>query len=274
MLTKKVALSFLVIAASGAYIWDQPVPAATGDILGTTPQGDASITGSIADPLPLPGDSAVPAADAAPASTAAPVIPAIVNEAPTPPLPKPPEAADSKPGPTAPPALQPAREEAPPAEPEPPKAALAFADRPTPPAPALPAPEVVDIPLPRPRPEHGPTPVHQEPPSRSLVTPASMQVAASGRYADGSYTGPVVDAYYGYVQIQAIVQGGRLIEIKVLRYPNDRRTSIYINRQALPMLRNEVVSAQSASVDIISGATLTSEAFIRSIGGALRQAGA
>ena len=273
MLTKKVALSFLVIAASGAYIWNQPVPAATGDILGTTQQGDASITGSIADPLQLPGGSTSPDKAAAPASAAAPVVPAILNEAPPPPEPKLPEAADSKPAPAAP-ALQPASEPAPPpAEPQPPKA-LAFAEPPASPAPALPAPEVVDIPLPRPRPDYRPTPVNQEPPARSLVTPASMQVAASGRYADGQYTGPVVNAYYGYIQIQAVVQGGRLVGIKVLRYPNDRRTSIFINHQALPMLRDEVVSAQSANVDIVSGATLTSEAFIRSIGGALRQAGA
>ena len=54
--------------------------------------------------------------------------------------------------------------------------------------------------------------------------------------------------------------------------PSDRRTSVMINRQALPMLRDEVVQAQSANVDVISGATLTSEAFIRSIGGALQQA--
>jgi len=274
MLTKKVALSFLVIAASGAYLWNRPVPAATDDILGAMPQGDTSSTGSIAKPLPLPGGSATPDKAAAPASTAAPVTPAILNEAPPPPEPKPAEAADSNPGPTASPALQPASEPSPlPTEPRPPTA-LAFAQPPASPAPALPAPEVVDIPLPRPRPDYRPTPVHQEPPARSLVTPASMKIAASGRYADGSYTGPVVNAYYGYIQIQAVVQGGRLVGIKVLRYPNDRRTSIFINRQALPMLRDEVVSAQSANVDIISGATLTSEAFIRSIGGALRQAGA
>jgi len=96
---------------------------------------------------------------------------------------------------------------------------------------------------------------------------------AKGQYADGTYTGPVVDAYYGLMQIQAIITGGRLTSIKVLRYPNDRRTSIYINRQALPMLRDEVIRAQSANVDIISGATLSSEAFIRSLGAAMRKAG-
>jgi uncharacterized protein with FMN-binding domain len=101
-----------------------------------------------------------------------------------------------------------------------------------------------------------------------------MRVAQTGRFADGIYTGPPVDAYYGLIQIQAIVQGGRLIGIRVLRYPSDRWTSVRINRWALPILRDEVIRAQSANVDIISGATLTSEAFIRSIDTALSQAGA
>ena len=96
--------------------------------------------------------------------------------------------------------------------------------------------------------------------------------AASSRYPDGTYTGPVVDAYYGLIQIAAIIQGGQLVGIKVLKYPSDRRTSVFINEQALPLLQDEVISAQSANVDIISGATLTSEAFIRSLGAALTKA--
>ncbi len=124
-----------------------------------------------------------------------------------------------------------------------------------------------DNPLPRPR------PANFLPGSGQLVTRAAMTVTSNSGYADGIYAGPAVDAYYGLVQIQAVVQGGRIVGIKVLQYPSDRRTSVAINRQALPMLRDEVVSAQSANVDIISGATLTSEAFIRSLDGALKKAG-
>ncbi|MEK1852571.1 MAG: FMN-binding protein [Phyllobacterium sp.] len=98
-----------------------------------------------------------------------------------------------------------------------------------------------------------------------------MTARASG-YVDGVYTGPAADAYYGLVQLQAVIENGRLSAIKILQYPSDRRTSVYINRQALPLLRDEAVSAQSAKVDIVSGATLTSRAFIRSLGGALKQA--
>lgn len=104
------------------------------------------------------------------------------------------------------------------------------------------------------------------------VAQAAMTVAQNTGFTDGTYTGPAVNAYYGLVQIQAVIQGGRLIGLKALQYPNDRRTSIAINRQALPMLRDEAVAAQSANVDIITGATLTSAAFIHSLDNALAQA--
>ncbi|MDR3470983.1 MAG: FMN-binding protein [Devosia sp.] len=97
-------------------------------------------------------------------------------------------------------------------------------------------------------------------------------LAANAGFVDGKYTGPAVNAYYGLIQIQASVQGGKLVSIKVLKYPSDRQTSIAINRQALPLLRDEAIAAQRAEVDIISGATLTSDAFIKSLGGALSQA--
>ncbi len=114
-----------------------------------------------------------------------------------------------------------------------------------------------------------PTSTNPDAPARVVV--AGMKLAA-GNYGDGVYTGPEADAYYGIIQLQALVQGGRLTALKILQYPSDRRTSIRINRQALPMLRDEAISAQGAEVDIISGATLTSRAFVRSLRGALKQA--
>jgi uncharacterized protein with FMN-binding domain len=119
----------------------------------------------------------------------------------------------------------------------------------------------------------------QSPGVASALTPAAhaapviTTVAAAG-LTDGTYTGPSIDAYYGLVQVQAVVQNGQITSLKMLRYPSDRRESLIISQQALPLLRNEVVSAQSARVNIISGATLTSQAFIQSLGGALTQAGA
>jgi uncharacterized protein with FMN-binding domain len=104
---------------------------------------------------------------------------------------------------------------------------------------------------------------------------SQIQVAATaGRYRDGNFTGSAFDAYFGMVQVQAYVQNGRLVSVDVLDYPNHQRTSRSINRQALPLLQSEVIRAQGTRVNIISGATLTSRAYLRSLKSALSRAGA
>jgi len=102
---------------------------------------------------------------------------------------------------------------------------------------------------------------------------APARLAANTRYRDGSFTGPAYDTYYGPVQVQVTIQGGRLVAVDVPQYPADRRASQRINSRALPMLESEVISAQSARVNIISGATLTSDAYLRSVNAALGNAG-
>lgn len=91
-------------------------------------------------------------------------------------------------------------------------------------------------------------------------------------YRDGTYTGDVADAFYGYVQVQVTVSGGKITDVQFLDYPQDRRTSVEINSQATPYLRQEAIQAQSANVNIVSGATQTSRAFIESLGSALSKA--
>ena len=102
---------------------------------------------------------------------------------------------------------------------------------------------------------------------------APLQLAAGGRYRDGSFTGPAYNTYYGPVQVQVNIQNGRVVAVDVPVYPADRRASQRINGRALPALESEVISAQSARVNIISGATLTSEAYLRSLNAALGDAG-
>src|SRR5258707_612347 len=90
---------------------------------------------------------------------------------------------------------------------------------------------------------------------------------------DGQYTGDTADAFYGNVQVAAVIQAGRLTDVRFLDYPHDRHTSQEINSQAMPWLKSVAIQAQSAQVDLISGATLTSEAFVQSLQAALDQAG-
>lgn len=190
----KVALSLVVIAASGAYVWDQ-----------ARQEGASPVDALLADEAVAPAAAGRTPASSDGASTS--------------------ESVKSL--------------ECPPVAPE----TIAGA-------------QVAIAPLPRPE-----------------VTTAAMTTVAAQGMADGTYTGPTTDAYYGPMQIEAVVQGGQIVKLRALQYPSDRRTSLAINRQALPMLRDEVIAAQSADVDIITGATLTSQAFIRSLRGALAQAG-
>ena len=104
-------------------------------------------------------------------------------------------------------------------------------------------------------------------------TDAPARLAANTPYHDGSYTGPAYNTYYGPVQVQVNIQNGRVVSVDVPQYPADRRASQRINGRALPMLESEVISAQSARVNIISGATLTCQAYLRSLDAALRNAG-
>ncbi|MGC9599024.1 MAG: FMN-binding protein [Minisyncoccia bacterium] len=116
-----------------------------------------------------------------------------------------------------------------------------------------------------PAPVPAPTPATTQTP-----TPAPAQTA--GMYKDGSYTGSVADAYYGDVQVKAIIQGGQLSDVQVLQYPSDRGTSRSINDAAMPQLVREAIKAQSANVNIVSGATQSSEAFRQSLASALAAA--
>jgi len=72
--------------------------------------------------------------------------------------------------------------------------------------------------------------------------------------------------------VQVVIKNGKITGVQFLQYPNERNRSIEINNYADPILVNEAIQAQSANVDIVSGATDTSNAFIQSLSNALSQA--
>src|SRR5579859_2066920 len=74
------------------------------------------------------------------------------------------------------------------------------------------------------------------------ITPQSVTTSPkTSMYQDGVYTGAVKDAYYGNIQVQAVIQNGKITDVQFLQYPNDRDTSIQINTQAMPILKQEVI---------------------------------
>lgn len=116
------------------------------------------------------------------------------------------------------------------------------------------------------------TPTTSSSSSSNNTTPASNN-SSSGTYKDGTYKGSVADAYYGNVQVSATISGGKITAVKFLQYPDTHQTSVAINQQAMPYLVQEAINSQNASgVQIISGATFTSQAFQQSLQAALAQA--
>ena len=134
----------------------------------------------------------------------------------------------------------------------------------------LPAPAVPDSPptvTPVPPASQRALPPTSAPTAQPTATPPAA--VANGKYKDGTFTGDQVDAFFGLVEVQAVIQNGKLTNVQVPEYPSDRRTSVRINSVAIPYLQSEALQAQSANVDIVSGATLTSEAFAMSLQAAL-----
>ena len=101
-------------------------------------------------------------------------------------------------------------------------------------------------------------------------TPAPGAAATGG--AARVVTGPTESMIFGDVQVQLTVSGKRIVDVKELQMPFDRARSAYISQYVGPILRQEAIQAQSANIDLISGATYTSVAFDRSLAAALHQA--
>jgi uncharacterized protein with FMN-binding domain len=95
----------------------------------------------------------------------------------------------------------------------------------------------------------------------------------TGLYRDGEYTGiPVRAGRWGSTQVTAVIMSGKLTNFRINDYPHSTSRSLRISQVAIPNLAREAIQTQSAPVDIISGATLTTEAFIQSLQSALDQA--
>ena len=100
-----------------------------------------------------------------------------------------------------------------------------------------------------------------------LPTPTPNTAGVSG-----TFTGSDVPNRFGDVQIKVVVSNGHITDVQAVQLPSDRARSAYISQVAGPLLRSEVIQAQSARIDIVSGATYTSESYAQSVETALQQA--
>jgi hypothetical protein len=99
--------------------------------------------------------------------------------------------------------------------------------------------------------------------------------SGSGSGSDGSDTvdGAVVSTRWGPVQVRITTDGSSLTGVEVLQYPDGNGKDREINDYALPILVSETMDAQSADIDMVSGATVTSEGYLQSLQAALDEAG-
>jgi len=112
------------------------------------------------------------------------------------------------------------------------------------------------------------------PSASAPTTTSSPQGGSSGNSSNiKTYTGSVAQTRWGPVQVKITVQDGKLTKVTVLQQPNGNRRDQEINDQALPILIDETVSAQSAKIDMVSGATVTSEGYLQSLQAAVDEAG-
>ncbi len=111
-----------------------------------------------------------------------------------------------------------------------------------------------------------------ETPYTSTPTPGSTNSSTSSSGSGRTVTGSVAQTQWGPVQVQLTMEGSTISGVAVVQYPNGNPRDDQINGYALPILVQETTDAQSAQIDMVSGATVTSTGYVQSLQSALDQA--
>jgi uncharacterized protein with FMN-binding domain len=121
-----------------------------------------------------------------------------------------------------------------------------------------------------------PAAVSSATPSTTTTTPSTKSTTKTKTTTTttATVTGDSVDTRYGPVQVQIKVTSGKVVSAAAIVYPTNDPRDQQINAYAIPALNQEAVSAGTASIDMISGATFTSAGYIQSLQSALDKAGA
>lgn len=106
----------------------------------------------------------------------------------------------------------------------------------------------------------------------TAATGASSSGSASTTPVTSTVDGAVVQTSYGNVQVRLTVTDGNVTAAEAIAYPDRGGTDVQISNYAIPILSQEAVQAQSAKIDMVSGATFTSRGYIQSLQDALDQA--
>ena len=112
-------------------------------------------------------------------------------------------------------------------------------------------------------------------PLRAVGSPRPAADTSSSSSTGGATTvaGDQEQTQWGPIQVELSVAGGRITDVAVPVYPDGNGRDAEINSYALPQLVRETISAQDADIDMVSGATVTSDGYVRSLQSALDRAG-
>lgn len=113
------------------------------------------------------------------------------------------------------------------------------------------------------------TPTASETDTQASTTTAGTTDAA---LADGTYIGETVTHHYGSVTVTVTISGGRISALSEQIVEDGDRKSSMINSRSIPVIRDEIVAANSAQVSTVSGATYTTGAYLSSLQSALDKA--
>jgi uncharacterized protein with FMN-binding domain len=122
-----------------------------------------------------------------------------------------------------------------------------------------------------PSPSASPLATPDAPPS-PLATPSPSPTPSAPTAINGTFTGSDVANRFGDVVVRVVISNGHISDVQAVTLPTDRAESAYISQVVGPMLRSEALQAQNANIDIISGATYTSQSYAQSLESALQQA--
>jgi uncharacterized protein with FMN-binding domain len=106
--------------------------------------------------------------------------------------------------------------------------------------------------------------------SSSTTVPGEFQSGVGPLTAgETTITGRVANTVYGPVQIELVVKDSKIVKVAVLEQPTNTIHDIQIGQFAFPNLIKETLTAQSAKIDAVSGASYTSAGYISSLQSAL-----
>jgi len=120
---------------------------------------------------------------------------------------------------------------------------------------------------PAPSPSASPSPT-----ASPSATPPPSPTPSTPPTVNGTFTGADAANFFGDVIVRVVISNGHITDVQAVKLPTDRAYSAYVSQVAGPLLRTEALQAQSANINVISGATYTSQSYAQSLESALQQA--